>query len=706
MSSFFLSAVNISITASWIVAAVLILRLLLRKAPKWINVLLWGIVAVRLVFPISIESFMSLVPRTQTISPEIISYYTPAPAASEPVVNNVTAPVTGQYAVPEPVAAANPVQTLMTVLTVIWIAGIVLMLIYSLVSYIRVRIKTGTSIRLRDNIYQSENVSSPFVLGIFSPKIYLPFDLKEEDVDYVIAHEKAHISRKDHWWKPLGFMILTFYWFNPVIWVGYIFLCRDIELACDERVIKELSTEKKADYSQALLNCSVTRRMIAVCPLAFGEVGVKERVKSIISYKKPAFWIIVVAVAASVVLAACFLTNPISSKPVEDDTVISETSGKTEKIPDTDISEETVLPETEPVPETEKEPETEDVTTEPEIIPETEASSEDLPVQTVPVVLQEPETEIQTETVAEETEYVYVPDPEGDAAEYERIKEIAFSENDIRYAYVRGFIDGDGLYTYPSFGYSGSVNVSTAYMVEDWAKIFSRYRDTFKIADYSCWEEQDSLVFQFYVYETDGTCMSTGIKRFNITGSYYIGSVYACEYGMKEKSNAFENMLPEDAGIVLRALPIYRNIADGDVSDLSGNMVALDAIFLTNTANRDYTDPLGMSLEEITEAGRKLFGVESFSVTDATGTVLFQGEDGLYYLKGHGGVSGIYYITSVETAGNGYRITIQTYSDLAHFIPSDLYEITIEPGTGDYSWVLGSVRIIERGETRPYRLSA
>ena len=151
---------------------------------------------------------------------------------------------------------------------------------------------------------------SPFVLGLIKPKIYLPFNMNEKDMEHVVAHEMAHIRRKDHLWKPLGFILLTLHWFNPLMWLGYVLLCRDIELACDEKVIKELDHDARADYSQALLTCSVNRRMIAACPLAFGEVGVKDRVKSVLNYKKPAFWIIIAAIVACVAVAVCFLTNP------------------------------------------------------------------------------------------------------------------------------------------------------------------------------------------------------------------------------------------------------------------------------------------------------------------------------------------------------------------------------------------------------------
>ena len=310
MSEFFLNVVNMSISASWIVLVVLVLRLLLRKAPKWIMVLLWGIVAVRLVCPFTVESVMSLIPSAETISPEIMMNATPEINSGIPVFNNTINPVISDSFAPDPSTSANPLQILIPVLSIVWLVGIGLMLLYTLISYFNVKRKIGTAVLLRDNVFQSENVVSPFVLGIIRPKIYLPFNMNEQDVYHVIAHEKAHIRRKDHWWKPLGFLLLAMHWFNPLMWLGYVLLCRDIELACDEKVIKELSAGEKADYSQALLSCSVNRRVIAACPLAFGEVGVKDRVKSVLNYKKPEFWIIVVAIIASIVVAVCFLTNP------------------------------------------------------------------------------------------------------------------------------------------------------------------------------------------------------------------------------------------------------------------------------------------------------------------------------------------------------------------------------------------------------------
>lgn len=310
MSEIFLKIINMSISASYIVLAVLLLRLLLKKAPKWITVVLWGIVAVRLVCPFSIESALSLIPSSEVVSPEIMTDSTPEISTGILVLNQAINPVIGSSFAPDPATSANPLQLWIPAFAIIWIIGMVALLVYTVISYAKLKHKVGTAVSLRDNVYQSENVASPFVLGIIKPKIYLPFDMNEKDMGSVVAHEAAHIRRKDHLWKPLGFLILTLHWFNPLMWLGYILLCRDIELACDEKVIKELDRDARADYSEALLTCSVSRRTIAACPLAFGEVGVKGRVKSVLSYKKPAFWIIVAAVVACVAVAACFLTNP------------------------------------------------------------------------------------------------------------------------------------------------------------------------------------------------------------------------------------------------------------------------------------------------------------------------------------------------------------------------------------------------------------
>ena len=324
MSELFLKIVNMSISASWVVIAVLTLRFCLKKAPKWVNVLLWGIVAVRMVFPFSIESVLSLIPSAETISPSIMMEQSPSVQTGVPALNHVINPVISGSFTPAPGASANPLQIWIPVLTGIWLFGIAALFLYSAVSYWRLRRKVCEAVILRGNIYQSEKVCSPFVLGIIRPKIYLPYHMDSREMDHVIAHEQTHIRRKDHWWKPLGFLLLTTHWFNPLMWLSYILLCQDIELACDEKVIRKMSNEQRADYTQALVACSVDRRLITACPLAFGEIGVKERVKSVMNYKKPAFWIVLASVIVCAVIAVCFLTNPIGFQfDVSANTIVS-----------------------------------------------------------------------------------------------------------------------------------------------------------------------------------------------------------------------------------------------------------------------------------------------------------------------------------------------------------------------------------------------
>ena len=276
MADIFFKFINMSISASWLVLVVIILRLLLKKAPKWLNPVLWGIVGLRLVLPFSFESILSLIPTAETISPEIIYSQEPIIHSGIPALNSVVNPIITEYFATNPTASANPLQIWIPIAAIVWTVGIATMLIYTVISYLHLSRRVKTAVLLRDNIYQSENVASPFVLGILRPRIYLSFNMNEKDISHVVAHEQTHIKRHDHWIKLFGFLLLALYWFNPVLWVAYILLCRDIELACDEGVIKELCADQRADYSDALLSCSVPRRMIDACPLAFGEIGVKE----------------------------------------------------------------------------------------------------------------------------------------------------------------------------------------------------------------------------------------------------------------------------------------------------------------------------------------------------------------------------------------------------------------------------------------------
>ena len=310
MSAIFIKIFNLGVTAGWIVLAVLLLRPLLRRAPKWINCLLWGIVGLRLIFPFSLESVFSLIPSAEPLPENIMMTPTPEINSGIGVINNAVNPIISDSLTPGIGTSINPMQLVVAIASVVWVIGIALILIYGVVSYIRLALRVRVSVKHRDNIYFCDEVDSPFILGMLRPRIYLPSGMCGEEMEYVIEHEDAHLKRRDHLWTPLAFVILAVYWFNPLIWVAYVMLCRDIEMACDEKVVKKMDPEAKKGYSEALLSCSVHRRRIMACPLAFGEVGVKERIKSVLNYKKPAFWIIIVALVATVIVSVCFLTNP------------------------------------------------------------------------------------------------------------------------------------------------------------------------------------------------------------------------------------------------------------------------------------------------------------------------------------------------------------------------------------------------------------
>lgn len=310
MEELFLTVVNLSLTAGWLVLAVLALRLLLRKAPRWSFCLLWGLVALRLMFPFSLESSFSLIPSAQPLPREILSTATPQIQSGIPAVNSAVNPILQEALAPAAGASVNPTQVWSFLLSRIWLAGMAGLLLYALVSTLLLKRRLATATLLEDNIRQSEQVGSPFVLGLFRPVIYLPYHIAEEDLTYVLAHERTHIRRLDHWWKLLDYVLLSIYWFNPLMWVAYVLFCRDLEGACDEKAIRTLDQQARKGYSTALLNCSIHRRPAAPCPLAFGEAGVKSRVKAVMHYKKPAFWIVVIALIACIIAALCFLTSP------------------------------------------------------------------------------------------------------------------------------------------------------------------------------------------------------------------------------------------------------------------------------------------------------------------------------------------------------------------------------------------------------------
>ena len=311
MAAVFLKLLNLSISASWLVLVVLALRLVLKRVPKWVNVLLWGMVALRLMLPFSIESALSLIPSAETLSPAVVQF-DPAPTITSGVniIDNAVNPSLSEHFAAAPLASVNPLYVWAYLAGWVWLIGLGAMLLYALVSYLRLRRRVSVSLCVRENIYLCDAISSPFILGVVKPRIYLPSGLDEVQRQNVLSHEQAHLARRDHWWKPLGFALLAVYWFNPVLWLAYALLCRDIELACDERVIRTMDESAVKTYSTVLLACSMPRKAVITCPLAFGEVGVKERVRNALRYKKPAFWVVAASVAVCVVVAVCFLTNP------------------------------------------------------------------------------------------------------------------------------------------------------------------------------------------------------------------------------------------------------------------------------------------------------------------------------------------------------------------------------------------------------------
>ena len=328
MSGVFIKILNMGVTASWLILAVIAARLLLKKAPKWISCLLWALVAVRLVCPFSLQSVFSLVPETEPIAPpavtqtqefRLISDDTPVPSAAQTVP-------------PQPQPGADGTQTLVTVLACLWLAGIAAMLLYALISFLKLKKSVSHGVRADDGTLTCKGLKTPFILGVFRPVICLPAELSEDTRTQVLRHERAHLKRRDHLFKPLGFLLLSVYWFHPLCWAAYLLLCRDIESACDEKVLRGIGGDRVgiAAYSQALLDCSFQRKQISACPLAFGEVGVKQRIKGILNYKKPAFWIILVSLVLCIAIAVCLMTDPFSEKQltgklaVSMDTAVSE----------------------------------------------------------------------------------------------------------------------------------------------------------------------------------------------------------------------------------------------------------------------------------------------------------------------------------------------------------------------------------------------
>ena len=336
MSALFLGVLNLAINASGLILAVIAARLLLKKAPKWISCLLWGLVAVRLLCPFSLESALSLLPSGKVVPENIEMAQDPHIDSGVRMIDNAVNPVIERSFSPDTMSSANPMQVVVFAASVLWLIGMAVMFLYALISFILLKRKVRASIAANGRAQGCDEINSPFILGIFRPVIYVPSGLNKKTLELVIAHEEAHLKRHDHWWKPFGFILLSVYWFNPLCWAAYILFCRDIEAACDEKVIRDKDRDYKAAYSQALLDCSTQRRIIAACPLAFGETGVKGRVKGVLNYRKPAFWVIIVAVIVCIVVAVCFMTDPVKKG-------VDNSSGSSEAIEEYDTGYETAV---------------------------------------------------------------------------------------------------------------------------------------------------------------------------------------------------------------------------------------------------------------------------------------------------------------------------------------------------------------------------
>ena len=353
MNTIFLEILNSSITASYLIIAVIILRIVLKKAPKWSICLLWAMVAVRLVMPFEIESSFSLLPDSKPIQLEDSKNTALYPIEQSEKDDSWEQYIQNQQNLNQQIAQTGQqtsdyfrgengseesyelslfhrdfMNEIVKVISWVWLAGSFGLAIYAVFSFLSLKQKIAASILLYDNVYLCDEIDTPFVLGILKPCIYLSSKTPEKVWDNILIHEKAHLKRGDHLWKILGYVLLVIYWFNPLSWAAYLLFCKDLELACDEKATKDMEKNQRADYCQALLTCSMNRKKIDVCPVAFGEVGVKERIKQVMNYKKPSFWMILLTVIACVVVSVCFMTNPESKK----DATNSENMEKTSEV--------------------------------------------------------------------------------------------------------------------------------------------------------------------------------------------------------------------------------------------------------------------------------------------------------------------------------------------------------------------------------------
>jgi len=310
MVNTFIELCNRSIQAGYLILAIILLRLVWKRVPKLMYRFLWCLTGLRLALPFTLETALSLIPKKTVIEPEILYAGTPSVDSGITAVNQVVNPMMAENFTPAVGASVNPLQVVMIIGAWIWLIGLVALLLYGVISYIRLHYKVRDAVLLKENIFQSEKVASPFVFGFLKPRIYLPYFLEEENVAYVIAHEKMHIKNRDHLLKPIAFILLSVYWFNPLIWFAYYLFCKDLELACDEWVIWNLEAADKKAYAKALVICSTQRKFGSISPLAFGENAVKERIKNVLRYKNPTVLVFVMVMLVVLVVVLCFMTNP------------------------------------------------------------------------------------------------------------------------------------------------------------------------------------------------------------------------------------------------------------------------------------------------------------------------------------------------------------------------------------------------------------
>lgn len=316
MDNLFIALLNMSLTGAFVIAGICLARLLLKKAPKIISYCLWAVAGFRLIFPYSIKGNFSLIPFNAQIIPKDIAMQSLPQIDSG--VDFINTAIGSILPAATPYASINPLQIWLFLGESLWLIGFAAMLLYGFISYVLLKRKMRTAILINDNIFEAEGIKSPFVLGFLHPKIYLPTFLESRELDYIILHEQTHIHRRDHIVKPAAYFILCLHWFNPLVWTAFLLMGADMEMSCDERVLKEIGGERKKDYSLSLLSVATEGRIIGGSPLTFGEGGIKKRVENVLNFKKHSQIIIIAAVILAAVVIAGFAVNQNKDIPQEE----------------------------------------------------------------------------------------------------------------------------------------------------------------------------------------------------------------------------------------------------------------------------------------------------------------------------------------------------------------------------------------------------